>query len=177
VPVRIGCEKLTSNNEADSRMIGDKIIPASKRLTTILTYTILSLSSFAIWCEGILLSQGAAGFANRRGIRTVNRSLVASFFTFLPAPRSPFPYSWCLMRTSNFQVVLLPSLEPLARHCTLREAVAFARGYHEVIDRGEVEAAVCPERTRTCVVMSGAIRSSRTPRVILRKDRLASGGF
>lgn len=42
----------------------------------------------------------------------------------------------------RFQVVLLPTLEPLARYCTLREAVAFAQGYHEVIDRGEVEAVI-----------------------------------
>lgn len=47
----------------------------------------------------------------------------------------------------RYRVVLLPTGELLAPHCTLREAAAFVHGYQEVSHSGRGEAVIaCEER-------------------------------
>jgi hypothetical protein len=46
---------------------------------------------------------------------------------------------------TEFHVVVLPGGEPVASHCTLGEALAFLRGYHEVVSHGERKAVIATE--------------------------------
>lgn len=47
----------------------------------------------------------------------------------------------------RYRVVLLPTGELLAPHCTLREAAAFVQGYQEVSSKESAEAVIaCEER-------------------------------
>lgn len=46
------------------------------------------------------------------------------------------------MSSADFEVVLLPRRELVASHCTLAEAAAFQRGYHEAAVTGRRTAVI-----------------------------------
>jgi hypothetical protein len=49
------------------------------------------------------------------------------------------------MGTPRFRIVLLPRRQVIVDHCSLAEAVAFLRGYHEVVNSQQQEAVIASE--------------------------------
>jgi hypothetical protein len=64
------------------------------------------------------------------------------------------------MLSADFQVVLLPRRELVASHCTLAEAAAFQRGYHEAAVAGRQTAVIAPASTERA---SSSARKLRRP--------------
>jgi hypothetical protein len=52
----------------------------------------------------------------------------------------------------RYQIVLLPRREVLVADCSLGEAVAYVRGYHEASQQGRREAVIVPSRSRSLQV-------------------------
>jgi hypothetical protein len=70
----------------------------------------------------------------------------------------------------RYHVVLLPSGEQVATHCTLEEAAAYVHGYQEVVQLGSSEAVIAVDEP----LSQGAGRTSRRPPPLRRSRALRS---
>jgi len=68
----------------------------------------------------------------------------------------------------RFQVMLLPGRELLVSNCSLAEAVAFQRGYHEAMVAGEQRAVIAVDRPEIAAGSGPTLRHPYNVRPRLR---------